>query len=910
MSRELAKLIVSENGEVVPKALSRAIDLLEENLYSLGPGRYHDAARKRHLLKILLLFRQDRRTQAALKRIGKPLSHPIAERLIRETLSLPDSVRMTDGHARQAAFAALLTYLRQNVGSCFATAPAILIQQEQPLQFLSDIAQLMGTGRLTRIHGGVDYTVPLSPSWGMGELLKPIILSLLREDPWNRLALSPGLQAAFEKIGLIDAKGSSSERKEQCLALLQKSTYYKVASEDRFDIFNCNQLFRSILLNLFGITEEDLEQYKLRTIQGPLADLVIQAPMIQGGKSLACSRFFKAFEEVKGAFKAMTDNALLKAWEFTLASLSESKADFAKWNLYASLGVNPEDRHGIGESLYAAIQEKITKFNQEIELFQTNYEYLFAQARYLEGRANSASSERDVEWIRAEYQIRRQEINRLLSERDEIYYKGRKLQGLYPRLIAFYGEKIRDYFQEVYDAEMYEFSVNPYDDSPAGFRLMYKFGRSQTAVWTMIYSPTEYIQHLTSFFISTENELLQLPECEGIQKEVAELITIAITTIKREEFLESSIIRLAQAYREPLPADPLLHLHQVKRKPWAYISGGTMSTLVKYYWGAVNEPQEAKRWVERESEYLAYLLDTLKELPLTLQHQFQERGDKGILASSPTHAFVVKPGWPLLRQGWESDLYSYTWVKEHWQLPQQRFLEGILLDSRMMDAIIQQLLLFIPPGYRPLVNSAFKNFPLSMTPVEFRDHVMMTLSYEKWLSERGRMQWALEELDSILYHSLPLFPEHQLRERLTLLFDAVDEIDPTQRFQLSRLIETAEEAVGKYHILSAKDLREIALSLIGTSLNRVQSKIPYYQKLTEKMQQLGLCYPAPFLFADTNWVNNVFGFTLNPGTAALELWRFDDCGSTGHPITLWKRYLNGTEKLEWSLYTKPAQYES
>ena len=34
----------------------------------------------------------------------------------------------------------------------------------------------------------------------------------------------------------------------------------------------------------------------------------------------------------------------------------------------------------------------------------------------------------------------------------------------------------------------------------------------------MIHTPAEYIQHLTSFFVSTEIDLSQLPECEGLKK--------------------------------------------------------------------------------------------------------------------------------------------------------------------------------------------------------------------------------------------------------------------------------------------------------------------------------------------------------------------------------------------------------
>jgi hypothetical protein len=907
--RELAKCLIDERGEIRKNILFKGIQCLEENLYSLGSGRYHDGLRQKHALKILKLFYENTSFSQALKRINRPLGQPLAERLIRETLLLDEGAPITDVQARQAALSALLTSLRQNVGSCFATAPAILIQQDTPLQFLNDIGQLFGTGRLTRIQEGVDYTVPLSLSWGMGELLKPTSWSSLGKNPLPALALSPGLQAAFEIAGLMDKKGTPSEKWQSCVRLLQEAHIYQEGETHPFAIFWSDQVIKAILLQAFKITEQDVSAFSLRTVQGPLAALVIQAPAgAQGKKSLACSRYLKAYELAKGAFKGLTDNALLKAWEFTLASLSESKADFAKWNLYSSLGVNPEEPHGIGQNLYAMLQSLLNRINEEITICQSNYDHLFAQAKYLEGRIRNAATEREAGWIQAEYQIRRHELNRVVSHRDESYDKGQSLQHLYPLLIEFYGEKIRDYFQEVYDAEMHDISTNPYDDSPAGFRLMYKYGRAQTALWTMIHSSSEYIHHLVEFFVATEIDLTQLPACEGLQKEISELITVAINTVKRSEFLESSLFRLAKAYGEPLISNPMEHLDQVKRKPWVYISGGTMSTLIKYYWKSANMPRVAKRWVESETELLAFFIDTLKECPLSVQRLYQESSEQGMLAFSPTHAFVCKPGWNLFRQGWESDIYTYTWIKEQWLLPQQRFLSQIVLDARMVEVIVDHFLSFFPSSYHAVVAHVLKNVPFAMTPYELREHFIKTLAYEKWLREGNRLQAIAEELDSILYRLLPLFPEYQLRERIKILFSAIDEMDDPSREILYQVIDTAEEYIGKHQILSASDLREIAQGLLILALKKTRASIYYSQKITAAMQRTGLCYPQPLLVADTNWVNNTFGFTLNPGTNSLEFWRFDALGTEGRPITVWKRYLNGSDRQDWGLYIHPHQY--
>lgn len=895
-ARRLANALLDEKGNLVKKEITKALQILQKNGFSIGPERHHDAVCMAHLRSILTRLLKDPSLERALKSLVKPEVHEGISRLIRETIQLSESKALTDRDVRQAALSALFTLLRQNVGSCFATAPAILIQQEQPLRFFEDLQQLLGRGQLTRVVAGTEFTVPISLSWGMGDLLRPIPLSLLGEDPLKTLSRSPGLHAAFASAQLLS-------KKHDLYTVLKKSHFIEKL-QDPFSPITADQVIKAVLLDVFGVTSEQVTHFQERPIQGFAGEILIQAPLTQGEKTLACSRYLKAYEQAKIGFKSLTDHPLLKAWEFTLASLSESKADFAKWNLYISLGVQPEDPHGIGQSLYLKIQEQIELLNQEIEENQSNYEHLFAQVKYLEGRISRASTENEAGWVRAEYQMRKHEIHRALVQRDNAYNKGKDLQSIYAKLIEFYGRKIRDYFQEVYDPQMLDVSASLYDDSPAGFRLLYKHGRANTALWTLVHSPGEYIQHLTSFFISTEVDLESDPEFEGLKRELSELIRVVINTIKGQEFLESSIKRLARAYKEPLIKDPLNNLERVQRKPWAYISGGTMNSLISCYWQIDREPKEAARWVENETELLAFLIDTVKELPRKVQQLFLNGETSSLLCFSPTHAFVLKPRLPLFQKAWQSDLYTYTWIRDQLIFPCERFLAETLLDGRMINRILQELLLFIPKDYRGLVTHALKGFTFSMTAPEFREQVLKTLAYEKWLREGRGLELILEELDSILLRFLPLFPEHQLEENLRALFSALPECERTVHKNLSNLTKNA----ARYQIWTAEDLKRTALSLIMSSYQTTRFSLPLHQRVVEAMQAEGLSYPAPLLFADTNWVNHLFGFTLSPGTGSLELWRFEASGFQGRPMSSWKPYVNGVSRKEWGVLINPLDY--
>jgi hypothetical protein len=73
---------------------------------------------------------------------------------------------LTARDVRRAVLSALLTPLRQTVGSCFATAPAIIVQREQPWQLIEDLFELLTRGRLSRVRGGEERLVPMSPSYG------------------------------------------------------------------------------------------------------------------------------------------------------------------------------------------------------------------------------------------------------------------------------------------------------------------------------------------------------------------------------------------------------------------------------------------------------------------------------------------------------------------------------------------------------------------------------------------------------------------------------------------------------------------------------------------------------------------------------------------------------------------------
>lgn len=886
IAREIANLLINESGKFNTDLCHHIIPLLEKHLYSLGPDREHDHIGLVHILNILHLFLKQTELIHAIQHISKPEGNVSISCLVRESLGLSATSAITDIITRKAVLSALLTRLRQNVGSCFATAPAIMIQQEQPLQFLHDITQLISQGRLGRIYDGVEFTVPMSYNFGSGDLHKMVSVSTLGNNPRSTLSNSPGLQAAWLATGLLNSSMSSDKKNRESELLLRSAS---IDWDINFSVITAHEIIQSVLLHKHGLSRELIGQYEKF-----VETLFLPQKFIKNREKYLL--FVEDYEKARNAFISLTDNALLKAWEFTLASLSEAKANVTKWNLYTSLGLQPSEPLGIGSAIHAHIQECVDDINKDLGALQTNYDHTFAQMRSLEIRSHHASSVNDIDWLRADYRVHSRELERILAESDELHDKGVKLSNAVNTIINFYTEKISNYFQEIYDAQMCDVVSNMYDDTPAGFRLLYKHGRSNPSAWTRIYSSEEYIKELIAFFSVTEFELKQLPDLKGYEREISKIVSSIISMIQSQEFMQASFNRLARAYDEPLPDD----LELTKRKPWAYISGGTMGNLISCYYRRNEQPKETKRWVGSGNELFAFFIDMAKELPANVQDIYKKNKNYSILAFSPTHAFLCKPG--LFSSAWDNDTYTYSWIRDSWYNPRIDFLNKSVLNISMIDFLISKIVLYFPSGYRTVVNKAFKNIPFSVCPDDFRKSILDALSYEKWLQNSRFIGYLTEEIDGMLHSLLPLVFDYEFKNRLHVIFENIAEA-PEQIHELIDRLKLEKETM-----FSAIDLKDKAHDLLMTALQTTRSSIFFHKRILETMQDNGFALPEPMIVADANWENSMFGFTINPGNNNVEFWRFDDLGENGRPISQWRKYLDGREKKPWGFYTNPYEY--
>ncbi len=908
LARQVATVLVTDSGELDLELLPKMIEELKVHAYFLGPGWEDDAPRQEQMIFCLETLLKDKSLQRQVRSISRPHSHKGAEQLIRDTLLLPESTAINDAQTRRAAVSAWLTSLRQNVGSCFATAPAILVQREQPSLFFRDLDELLSTGQLKRVAGGVQYAAPLAMSWGAGDLRKPVIAeSTLFAD----FGLSPGLMIGLEWAGVIDSVKPLKERILEAQEAVINALEELQPMPNALFPTNAEEILRKILLRKFGLEEKDLKEYLERPKVQLFSGMLMQQPPIghgMGKKGEACASMLAKFERAKAGFKSVQENALLKSWEFTLASFAETKPGFTRWNMYASLGFSSEEPGGIGECLYVEIKELLDRANRKVEEVQQEYEILYSQLVYAESRLRNASSESEAQWIRADYEAKRNSFRSLEEIRDREHFKAKRFANLLADLLGAYDDLFPLYFQEIYDPDMHEVTTAPYEDSPAGFRLLYKYGRSNTSQWTLIYTPEEFVDALASFFVATETELIHKEEFQGLQEVISELVTKIVQHVKGDSFLRTAFDRMAKAHNVPAVRDPLNHLDKVQKKPWAYTSGGTMGSLISSYFRLDRKPSEKERWVENEPELILFLVDIVKQLSAKTLEGVLNFPERKLLMHSPTHAFLLSPSFPEFRDTVVQEQFTYTYVRDQLILPSKRFLESIELDREMMEEMISLFIPRVPKEQELRFRSLSNEFYGIKSPMEFRSALALGIEQDRVLSPRGQMVIGREEIDRALFEWLPFTPVEHLRESLeAILLPLPGAEDKVER--LKEVIRAIEEAGGQSRLISSKQLRELCKSALLLAFGATSFALPYSELIVKRMQQLRLACPVSFRFADTNWQRDYFAFLVNPGTGDLELWRVNREGSTGAPMRSWSIWLNGTRRdRTWGVYDKLHEY--
>jgi hypothetical protein len=903
-ARELALILVNDTGELVMPRVRLAKELLESRPFALSYGGEEQRKRDRRFLKALTFLCESVEAQRLIKKMSRPLTNRLAENAIRDTLLLPENQVVTDTHVRRAVVAALLTTLRQSLGSCFATAPSIIVHEDQPLLFLKDLDELMGTAKLRRTVAGNEYSVPMSASWGQGDLKKSLVItSPLSASPpiWR----SSPLLRVLQTLGIVPHEKTGESGYAIVYSLLESALSGRV-TRGGWMVTTVEEILKLLILRQQRISEKELHEFETRPKAMMQTALVVETHETKGGRAeldKLLLQFFSMWEDGKRLFKAEADCALLKSWEFTVASFAEVKFDLARWNFYSSLGVNWDDVGGIGNILYEIAKKRVDETNLELEQNREKYDAICLEIDYLARRMQQASTEGEISWVKMEYQSRQVEQYHLKELCDMAAEKANKVAHIHQFLIDEYDRLMKEYFQEIYDADLHDIQAGPFDDAPAGFRLIYKHGRSNPSLWTKITSLDEYVEALVSFFTITEQELLHAPEVKGIEAEFSSIITRLANHVRSDEFLESAFTRTAVAHGVRPIAHPLQNLERVEKKPWVYTSGGSMNTLVSSYFCLEGNPEVVDRWVESETELLAFLIDTTRQ---ALSRAGRIR-PTSLLMHSPTHAFSLMPTAPFFEESLAGDAYSYSWITNHIRDPGLLFYSTCVFDKAAVEAFCSLLADKIPADIRTRFVNEASTIPGFLRPFELAKEIERLFSLDIVL--RHRMS-VLQEvcLDSMLFESSPYTSPDAVLEVVT---DVVASVIPKEARKngAERLIRSMASSCNRP--IRSKELLCVLKTLIIQLTGRYRFDQDLLSSLVKTMRSKRLLPPCPLIVADSNWVKDFFAFVVSPVSQQIELWSVNAYGTEGQPIQNWKMWLDGSRKDgKWGVLINPNEYRA
>lgn len=898
-ARRLADLLISENGELSLSKVRLTKELLEAYPFTLAPSGKEFRKRDQVLIRALYFLSEDTEAQRLLRRISRPLHNRLAEQAIRDTLALPDSEVVNDTHVKKAVLAALFTTLRQSLGSCFATAPAIIVHEWQQRLFLQDLDELMSTSKLKRVVSGNEYSVPMSASWGQGDLKKPIILtSPLKQSP-RPIWVSPTLIRTLQALELLPQQ--TPREAQASLFHLLETIFSPLLAAHGSLVTHVDDILQRLLMHSLHISEKELQEYVDRPKAMQHTETVVSQPTStrRDEQDKRIITLLALQEKGRRLFKMEGDCALLKTWEFTLASFSEVKFDFCKWNFYSSLGVNWDDAGGIGQVLYETAKQRVEETNRELQEHKEKFDAISTEIDYLDRRLQQASSETEMQWVKIEYQSRMTEQYHIRQLCEMAAEKTNKVTSIHQFLIDQYDRLMQQYFQEIYDADLHDIQANQFDDSPAGFRLIYKHGRTNPSLWTKITSLNEYVEALVSFFTITEQELLHHPAVNGIETEFSSIITKLATHVRSEAFLESAFARTAYAHGVQPIADPLHNLQLVEKKPWVYTSGGSMNNLVSSYFGLDRDVEEIGRWVENETELFAFLIDTARQ-------SIQRAAGipcQAILMHSPTHAFLLSPSQKSFRECLTGDEYSYSWIARNCRDPGLNFYASCVLDPAAVSEFCSFLAAQLPSRLRMRFLDESQAIQGFIRPHELAKEIQRLFSLDAVLRLHEPFLEQIS-LETLLFESVPYTPADSVKEAISSVLSTVLSKD------LKKKIPNNIPLLSRAPIRS-KDLLYLIQATAISALNTHRLPTDLFEAIVNTMREQRLLPPQPIIFADSNWVKDFFAFVFSPVSQQIELWSTNAYGTEGAPIKAWKQWLNGSRRdRTWGMFVQPRQYHT
>lgn len=778
-------------------------------------------------------------------------STPSHKQMIQESLqSFANSFDTTKQQVKAAILASWFFRMRQQVGSCFSTALAIHIQAEQPLNFIKGLVELVSTGKLVRVVDGHEFFVPLIPESGLGSINNVISNS---SSTMSRILTSPLFSDLFLSVNAN-----------------YHAEYSKIVADQ--------SRLQSVLAQLSALGANISIRLLLETI------VKIMFPNQKELEGL-----------ITRAFISLADIALLRTWDYTLASFSDSSGSLTQKIVYIALGWNSSQKEGVGKVLQQTISALFDAQDKKLKELRDVYHSMQSAADASAAMMRSASSYENMKSASRSYSARTMSMSSIESEFQQERNKSECLSDLFNHLTDEVLVSLPSHFAEIYHVPNDTYTLSSIiADSPARFRLVSKQNTSR-GEWKKIQTPKEFINSISEFFRSIETDVIDRINNKfstNVSDEISECFQSITQHMYGRTFIEYAFLRIAHNYEVKIPIDVTNKIEWLSAQgiaPWSLPSGGSPNILLSSYYFQSSPPPSVSTEILFPID--VFKLSVLaakkyKQSDFFLQEDINRLGY--MIAASPNHVFRTMVNHFL-------DIQKLP--IESIDMPIQTYMDSII-DSMRFPLFNDDQVLEIIDVIQQEFHLRIKTIPKGSLLINVVDNLKQVISQEFDVAH------AKYVVESAVLQCLPFVDTSSGTWILNNIIQPLCTKHKIDFATWKNAFAYTLQSFSRAHIGSHKMMYAIMDACPVLCSNK-----DLLGDLCTIMRNAKMLINPPMIFGDLNWDLDYIGLGVSPWTYNPELWICFRHGLKPKPLTLWDKFFTDSENSkDWLVYYAKKPY--
>jgi hypothetical protein len=880
----LANRLINDDGQL--EVVGLFLNDPDEVAKALGV-----APHSKQLARVMKRLRDEPQLAKKLTSIGPPSPKNPACQMIRSTLGLAVNEEVTEVHARKAALAAMFAELRQSdVGSCFATSTAIRVHDSDPERFLSDMKELIETGKMIRDVKLADGTikhveVPVSTAVSRASLERKVTLKKngnLKDAGGGTIHIASTVPVAAA-LGAMGLQGSQAQKPvNDALTALRTSKVQ--AAKSAIEALESGKKRESLLARVPGLLAEQPDQVKARAaLATELSDLSSK------DRDTVLAGFDGYFDPAKADHEFTVEDVVNQT---VLATTGLSEADLAARERLSELGLQVREIRARGTSNEAS--DKVLTEYSDLSTELGKKREQFGKYDELASAASSAYlAQEDNRLLRAwEYSLTAMAEQGVADSLTPLLKKGVQSQiesAMDWESVSLFADaplkahklmKARDAIKKKFEEEWDRNVRVGYDASREGklsadgssnkgaFCLFDKAGIDDPGQHIQVNDKDSYTRLIEGIINGAKAEVLKGESDPAVVAFVEKIAaSVADKAAKNpDDVVSGANFRIRLQNRE-------------FKEPWTVVTGNYMTPLLSTYYGQdVSKAVKENKVVLSADELTGWLLKSGSELMANIPDKSKLTPETLIPMDGGPHVWNLRIGDPAVRKVLESNADADEFkrserakyeAQKNTPLTRQMIrvlvedaLDGSGKNKQFVDELIQKI--------RSMPGATAGNVLKEVKAAVAADD-----------SENPESKEAVETRAALAIMRNVVLPIEAADGKLAAHIDEV----------LKKLDLKGQEAVVRSAVMA---------ELTGTNAAAVASMSDIEKAIVKALKPLGLypddgkaaidvckalkpAAPLGLAFGDTNWGggdHNIF-FTMmrNPVNGNLEMWQCNEDGS-------------------------------